>query len=415
MATTQNEESLLLALPMEMLDRIAVQFDYDYDAIFSTRLTCKTLEAATFDRFADKFFQSHEYCIFNKRSRLRLRELLTSSSRLTARMRCAVFTSSFFANKNHKHIKLALNQGETNMDAAQIAAMDTYSEYRADMLHNQRLPSAALIRSVLAAFKAKCPGAKFDLELSDNIRSSVRVHIDVIATVASLGIALDKLSLDVDSLGTRNSGNLLPGLLTCASSLTDFNFTNTNVDIAGAEAVDQLFARDRYSLLRSVVRSATSLRELALDFMRDDDMESLTHITSELVVANQNHMLRSLCLNALAINEVALLNALTGWAGQLEEIQFHAVVLSDVEGEGWSDVLRTFTLMPKLRNSRLFLLSEGIYLPGHRLVDLRHLEKGRKPEYFDTEKVEPKYLIWNNRANVVAGLQELLEVGLKYY
>ena len=301
------------------------------------------------------------------------------------------------------------------MDAAQIAAVDMYSEYQADMLHNQRLPSAALIRSVLAAFKAKCPGAKFDLELSDNIRSSVRVHIDVIETVASLGIALDKSSLDVDSLGASDSGNLLQGLLTCVSSLTDFNFTNTNVDIAGAEAVDQLFARDTYSLLRSVVRSATSLRDLALDFMRDDDMESLTHITNELVVAKRHPMLRSLCLNALAINEVALLNALTSWAGQLEEIQFHAVVLSDVEGEGWSDVLRKFTLMPKLHDSRLLLLSEAIYLPGQRIVDLRHLEKGQKPEYIDMEKVEPKYLIWNNRANVVAGLQELLEVGLKYY
>jgi hypothetical protein len=31
------------------------------------------------------------------------------------------------------------------------------------------------------------------------------------------------------------------------------------------------------------------------------------------------------------------------------------------------------------------------------------------------EEVESKYLIWDNRANVVAGLQELLEVGLKYY
>ena len=61
---------------------------------------------------------------------------------------------------------------------------------------------------------------KFNVELSDNIRSCVRVHIDVIETVASLGIALDKSSLDVDSLGASDSGNLLPGLLTCVSSLT---------------------------------------------------------------------------------------------------------------------------------------------------------------------------------------------------
>lgn len=103
---------------MEMLDRIAVQYDDDNDAIFSTRLTCKTFEAATFGRLADNFFQSHEYCVFKKRGLLRLRDLLASSSRLTARMRCATFTSSFFTNKNHKHVRLALNQRETDMDAA---------------------------------------------------------------------------------------------------------------------------------------------------------------------------------------------------------------------------------------------------------------------------------------------------------
>jgi len=334
MATRQTEESLLLALPMEMLDRIAVQLGDDHDAIFSARLTCKTLEAATFDRFADKFFRFREYCIFYKRSLLRLLGLLVSSSRLTARMRRITFTSSFFANKNHTHVKLALNQSETNMHAAQIAAVDAYSQHRVHMLRDQSLPSAALIRSVLVAFMAKCSGAMLNLDLSNNIRSSMRVHIHVIKTVASLGISLNSLAIDVDSLGAGKPAALLPALSKCTSSLAGFSFTNTNTDIDGSNLRTRLLARDKYSLLRSVIGSATSLRDLALDFMRDDDLQIQTRLTSELVVASRHPMLQSLDLNALAITQVTLLNALTSWAGQLEEIQFHGVVLGDVEGEG---------------------------------------------------------------------------------
>ena len=415
MATTQNEESLLLALPMEMLDRIAVQLEDDHDAIFSTRLTCKTLEAATFDRFADKFFRYREYCIFYQRSLLRLQGLLAGSSRLTARMRRTTFTSSFFANKNHTDVRLALNQNDINMNAAQIVAVDAYSQHRVHMLHDSTLPSATLIRSVLAAFMAKCPGAKLNLDLSNNIRSTIRVHIHVIKTVASLGISLNSLAIDVDSLGAGKPTTLLPALSKCTSSLAGFSFTNTNIDIDGSKLRNRLLARDRYSLLRSVVGSATSLRELALDFMREDDLQSQLQLTSELVVASRHPMLQSLDLSALAITQVTLLNALTSWAGQLEEIGFHAVVLDDVEGEGWSDVLRTFTSMPKLRGAKLSLLSEGMDALHHRVVDLRHLKKGQRFIQFDKEEDEHEYLLWITTDNVVAGLQELLEVGLKYH
>lgn len=419
MATPQHEESFLIALPMEMLDRNAVHLEDDHDATFSTRLTCKTLEAATFDRFADEFFHCPEYCVFNKRSLLHLQSLLSTSPRLAAKIRRITFTSSFFTNVNHTQVKLALNKSETNMDEAQIASIDAYNKQQYSMLHKRCLPSKALIRSVLFAFKAKCPGATFDLDLTDSIRSSIQVQVDVLEAVASLAVALNTLAIDVDSLGTLGVGEpatLLPGLLTCSSSLTEFAFTNTRCDMDDSEAEDQLFTKDKYNLLRGVLGSATALLDLTLDFVRDKDLEGHTQITSELIAANRYPMLQSLCLNALAITQVTLSNALTSWAGQLVVVQLHGLFLCDVEGEGWLDVLRTFTLMPKLRDSRLYFLSEGLlYDPAHRLVDLRHLKKGQRPKYLDIEDENHKYLVWNTRDNVGAGLQELLEVGLKYH
>jgi hypothetical protein len=120
---------------MEMLDRIAVQLEDDHDAMFNTRLTCKTLEAAMFDRFADEFFHCPEYCVFNKRSLLHLQSLLSTSPRLAAKIRRITFTSSFFTNVNHTQVKLALNKSETNMDEAQIASIDAYNKQQYSMLH----------------------------------------------------------------------------------------------------------------------------------------------------------------------------------------------------------------------------------------------------------------------------------------
>lgn len=120
------------------------------------------------------------------------------------------------------------------MDLARMAAMDAYSTWRVDMLHNQSLPSATLIRSVLNAFRKMCRRAKFDLELLEDIRSSIRVPLDVLEAIASLGIALNDVSVDVDSLGTGEPGTLLPVLLKCTSSLTELTFSSSYVDIDGS-------------------------------------------------------------------------------------------------------------------------------------------------------------------------------------
>lgn len=84
---------------MELLQRITANLEDDGDAILNTRITCKTLEGATFDRFADKFFSAHQYCILYKHSLLRLQSLLESNSRLMPRMQRLILTSYFFVKR----------------------------------------------------------------------------------------------------------------------------------------------------------------------------------------------------------------------------------------------------------------------------------------------------------------------------
>lgn len=261
MATPQSG-SRLLALPKELLQRITVDLDDDHGAILNTRLTCKTLEAAIFDSFAKKFFESHEYCIFYRVSLLRLYALLASSSRLITKMRTVTFTSCFFANSNYKHVQLALKENETDVKSAQNAAMKAYSKAELEMLQTQFFPDTVLIRDVLVALKAKCPGVELILDILKNAMSSISVHAKVLEAVATLGIALTTLTLDPTTLTSAEIGPLESGLSACTSSLVNFCFSIVNDTKVDAES--HLRVSRRSHLLPSMLGSANALRELTL-------------------------------------------------------------------------------------------------------------------------------------------------------
>jgi hypothetical protein len=414
MEIPQSDQSFLLALPMELLDRIAIELEDDHDAVLSTRLTCKTLEAATFDRFAEKSFRSREYCVLYKRSLLRLQDLLNSSSRLAASMRCITFTSSLFANTNYKQVNIALNQNQTNLMAAQDAAMDAYAHGEVERLPKQWIPDAEVIRCLLVTFKEKCPGVPFQLKLLHNVGSSISVHTDVLEAVASSNIALIHLSIDLDSLHFAESSTLLPGLLSSTSSLISFCFTHSKKD-DGSEARRELLVAERYSVLRSVLRSANALIDLTLGFARHKGLQSLLQLTSGLLVASMHPRLQSLCLAELAVTEESLLRALAGWGRRLRRIGFYTVYLSKVRGEGWSDVLGMLTTMPRLCETRLFMLYAGGHAATRAFVDLQHLKSGEAFQSCVIDHRPHSITSFRNRDEVTAGLQELLGGGLKYY
>ena len=392
---------------MELLQRITSRLDDDYDAILSVRLTCKTLEAAIFEDFADKFFKSHEYCIFYKRSLIRLQDLLASSSRLMARMRTVTFTSHFFANMRPKHVKLALNQSETDLLRAQLSAMKAYSQNQLDILPTQILPDAELIRGVLVALAAKCPGVKLNLEIWQNARPSISMHSEVLEAVAFLGTPLASLSVDPNGLQARDLHALKLGLSACTSSLVKFCFANVRPD--GFEIETQVLDRSRYCLLHSALGSTNSLRDLVLDFGHHRDTRGILKLTSELLVASSHPMLRS-----LAVAERTLLKALAIWGGQLQLIHFTVVDLRSIEGEGWSDVLRALTTMPKLRETRLYELYARRNTLARSFVDLRNLKHGQKSSFRSDDRGTHND-VRLRKGEVAAGLQELLAGGLKYH
>jgi hypothetical protein len=411
MATPQSG-SPLLALPMELLQHITVDLDDDHDAILNTRLTCKTLEAAIFDCFAKKFFESHEYCILYRVSLLRLYALLASSSRLITKMRAVTLTSCFFSNINSQHVRLALNQSQTDLKSAQIAAMNAYAQGQVEMLQTQLLPDAQLIRDVLVALGTQCPGVELNINIRKNATSSIPVHANVLEAVALLGTPLTNLAVDPITLSSRDFETMQSGLSSCASSLVKFCFGDTNVTETGATS--RFLVSERAFLLRSMLGSASTLRHLTLNLRHNSNRWGMEGLTSELLLTNSYPMMQSLTLASLAVTEKTILNAVSDWGGQLEKVDFRVVHLTGIEGEGWSDVLRKLAALPKLCDVAFFALHGRRDTARHIFVDLRNLKHGQTT-FSQAGTLRTHNNVLFSKGSVAVGLQELLQGGLKYH
>lgn len=92
-AARHNDGSLLLKLPVEMLQRITSLLD-PKEVLPSLRLTCKALEVAAYERFVSAFVQERHHCIFYMESWPHLQKLLNSDSPFTAWLQSIVLTTN---------------------------------------------------------------------------------------------------------------------------------------------------------------------------------------------------------------------------------------------------------------------------------------------------------------------------------
>lgn len=91
--TNDGEPSRLLALPVELLQRITDKVGDETSTTF--RLSRKAIEAATFDHFAKTFFEERYCCLYDKPRWTILRNI--ASSRMGDRIRRVIFTTNVLA------------------------------------------------------------------------------------------------------------------------------------------------------------------------------------------------------------------------------------------------------------------------------------------------------------------------------
>ena len=103
-----SDESRLLSLPMELLTRITNLLNDE--TLPTLRLTCKTLEGATFDSFA-KTFSTTYCCMYYKSRWLSLKKFLHGSPRLVRRLGYINFTTNPLERHHYTEMQIAPAEG----------------------------------------------------------------------------------------------------------------------------------------------------------------------------------------------------------------------------------------------------------------------------------------------------------------
>lgn len=166
-ANGDDRKSRLLALPIELLHWIT---DYLHDeSLSSLRLSCRAIEAATFDQFATRFFDQRYCFIYHKPRWDLLRNIL--ASRLAGRIRKVTFTTQISEQPRLYPLQLAPRRAECIYKSACIA--------RAQLFERSRLMSAVGLRSQLPAWPTRLSTQRCLLDLGEFAPNAL-VELDIV-------------------------------------------------------------------------------------------------------------------------------------------------------------------------------------------------------------------------------------------
>lgn len=422
---TTNEESRLLALPLELLTRVTDCLNDE--SLPTLRLTCKALEASTFDRFTDTFAYT-SCCIFYEERWRSLRRFLYGSDRLVQRLRSITFTTNPL--EHFGCYDMALAPGPQYSDVREAQKRLYHPFFAEDVTFYQpvqvgRDPKPALVHSVLAAVAARAPRAMISLDLEDNRMfryysdGCAQLHEDILLAIATIGCQVDSLVItphstdDIEDLETYFG----PKLLACCSALESFTFDgNNNLEFFHEDD----FNLKRLELPRSILHNAKKLTILNVRLGAFRGFENLLLITEEMLFSNDLSQLTSLSLHLVVASEKQMLQVLTRSCPTLQRLSLGRISCL-VSHKGWAAIFQQMSKMPKLETLHLHeIVSSWSNAAewGPRL-DFGHIKHGRKQT--DTWKAEPENwdkkhlgIDFKDRGDLMAGLHEILAVPLSF-
>jgi len=288
--TNNDSTSALLALPIELVDRIADSLGPE--SLLMLRLTCKVLEHSTYDRFAKTFFERRSCCIYYEPRWLLLEAIIRS--RLGNRLRYLEFTSKPFEDKLYQHLQLAPGQmqavtpaaptrAEASIRAAQIRSNKDLSFEVGPHTQTPAWPSMAVFSRVFRDIKTLAPNAFVKLDFlgiwkpfSDDPAYSVSA--DVLTAALTTGITINALGIApkgihwLDHVAMSRESQLVAS----CSYLRCFRYEET-FTFMGSE---------RAAFITMILNAANDLRKLSLRSMIPSLSYDYTIITSILQANN---------------------------------------------------------------------------------------------------------------------------------
>jgi hypothetical protein len=423
MPTTEgNQHCHLLDLPVEMLQRISNNL-HRTQALPALRLTCKALDHVTFDRFAETV-DTVKCCIFYGKRRLRLKKLLETPSRITARIRWVEFTTDFFEGRDFGKVPLALNHDDGALEDALVKTFKTYAESQATAIQGRPI-NVALFGRVLGDLKRVFPHIQISCRMSDNQGDGcehLRAQRDILLTMFITNHEIRHLSLSHSTLLTLDNfkDHMRPELLQSVSNLFSFGFVPAR---GGETRVTQLSSTPyelRVRVMNQLLQSAPNLRHLDLCLDKFALLGESSTIAKHALRSTVSNKIERFVLRSARVSEKVLLKALSRWAPTLMELELGEISLTFVR-DGWLPILQLISTMPKLKCLHLWEMGEKRLVTAWDLVviSMDHLAEGRKSTLNVRTLRDPLgsgrcCRQYSGRDEVLLGLGELLAGHLRY-
>lgn len=382
---TNNQTTPLLALPVELVGRIADSLTPE--SLLMLRLTCNLLEHLTYDLFSKTFFERRYCCIFYEPRWLLLKNVI--SSRLGSRVREVTFTIEPLESKHDTDLQLAPNKFDEDMRTAQSIA-------KRDLWHSTHLPidvpawpSTAIFHRVFRDFRRLTSRTLIKLDLRGHFmpesnRSGPLIKAEILLAAVTAGVAIDTLKLGADE--TRSFKSVLmylePELVASTRSLKYFQFRVENHQFDSQFVIKVLKSTND---LRELVATALPRASMATAILRTIDGSRLTtlRIRDALFPIEELIACLSICRSML-------------------HLHLSNVRLSN-DDHSWPSIFRTLASIPQLHHLSLNLWDRASR--SFRPLCFRGLVHG-------TTTDRKSMIEYQGREQTAAGLGELLAARL---
>jgi hypothetical protein len=347
-----HPNSTLLSLPMELLQRITDRVTPD--ALLQARLACKTLDAASVDRFTDTYARDIPVWMYDHTRWTHLKALL-SMPRLAPRVKSVVFLSTYPGFYNVHELPSARNETDSDLLIAQYGYVQAIEKE----LWELPLPGYELILSIIACLASAHPDVCLALLcVAAKRRLRNGVHGLVYAAILSTNARLETIDINFAGLSAMLESNTWSksDLLKVGKHLQRIKYVFGNQ--AYGRTSELKLSQDlqsQASVHRAIISLLSAMKEvkhLAIDGWhcyptsgQDHDHDHSETLASTLLLANPLSGLQSLHLSEVATRETPLLEVLLRCTRSLRSLMFETVCITSLAGWGWESVLRCISDM----------------------------------------------------------------------
>ena len=381
-----GEPEHLLALPVELLQRITNELGDE--TLTNFRLTCKAIEAATFDHFAKIFFEERYCCIYYEPRWTLLRKIVCS--RFGDRIHRVFFTTNVLAPASCEDLQLASPKPyeEDGISRAQGNAVFTLMGAAGTRGQIPALPSKDVIERCLRCIRDLTPKTLVEVDFDENYsyekeEKDISVKANVLGAITASELVLTSFNTSSYDIVEVNDAVETMGydISSCMRSVQKFAFRESPLNVSSLKVIS------------GYLESATGLLDLQLRLhcwsrpLPDPTSSSLLSVSNVFRLEN-------LSLSELKIEGADLITLLSRCKSTLLNV---SMVLVWVSG-GYSDWRRVFeilTSMPRLSKVVSKFLQQTMYALMTSSYDHDILR------WYTWEAVE-------GREKLAAGLRELL-------